>query len=126
MKIEQKLYQILSPFVSQLYPISAPLGIDPPYTVYRIIARVPLNTQDGSVTDLRHWEIQFTTFGSPGAQYAAIDGVTQTIMDTLLPYRDTDIQSITLKDGRAQETIYDTHYKLDASMVEFDIWESIA
>lgn len=122
MIIEQKLYQILSLVVPQVYPISAPVGTTPPYTIYRILAQDPLTTNDGgTVTGIKHWVLEFTSFGVPGSQYGLIDTRTQTIMDTLLPYRDPFITAVLLK---TNQTHYDTHYKMDASIVEFDVWEN--
>jgi hypothetical protein len=118
--IEQRLYEILSPLVSNLFPITPPEGTGFPYTVYLIVDQVPIETQnDGSVTSLRHWEIQFSTYGP---NYADINAQTQIILDTLLPFRDEGIKVCLLKRRR---TVLDLHVKLPESMVEFDIFETL-
>jgi hypothetical protein len=120
MTIEERLYELLSPFVTRLYPVSAPAGTPTPYTVYLIVAQDPMETlQDGTVTALKHWEIQFSSYGE---NYSEIRSQTQAITDFLLPYRDDGIKVCLLKRRR---TVLDLHVNLPESMVEFDILETL-
>ena len=120
MTIEQRLYELLSPIVTRLYPITPPAGTPTPYTVYLIVAQDPMETmEEGTVTGLRHWEIQFSSYGE---NYAAIQGQTQAIVDFLIPFRDDGIKVCLLKRRR---TILDLNVKLPESMVEFDILETL-
>jgi hypothetical protein len=120
MTIEQRLYELLSPLVTRLYPITPPPGTATPYTVYLIVAQDPMETHtEGSVTPIKHWEIQFSSYGG---NYDEIQGRTQTIIDFLLPFRDDGIKACLLKRRR---TILDLNVKLPESCVEFDILEAL-
>jgi len=120
MTIEERLVQLLSPFVDRLYPVTAPAGTPTPYTVYLIVSQEPMDTMgDGSVTALRHWQIQFSSYGE---NYADIRAQTQAIIDILLPFRDEGIKVCLLKRRR---TVLDLHVHLPESMVEFDIIEAL-
>src|SRR5690242_618658 len=107
MTIEERLYQLLSPFVTRLSPITPEDLKLTPFTVWTIVAQNPMDTMaEGTVTGLRHWEIQFCTYGP---NYNEIQAQTNAIVDFLLPYRDEGIKVCLLKRRR---TILDLHVHL--------------
>jgi hypothetical protein len=119
--IEERLYELLSPFVIRLYGVTPPAGTPTPYTVYLIVAQEPMHSMgDGTVTALKHWQIQFSSYADT---YPPAQAQTQAIVDFLLPFRDDGIKVCLLS---RRHTVLDLHVKLPESMAEFDILESIA
>lgn len=120
MTIEERLYELLSPFVIRLYGVTPPAGTPTPYTVYEIALQDTMHTMgEGTVTALKRWQIQFSSYADT---YPPAEAQTQAIVDFLTPFRDDGIKVCLIE---RRHTLLDLHVKLPQSLVEFYISETL-